>query len=178
MPVTDYRDLLTEYASMCTWRWHCPGDPDLTIPEDCKRASPRGECKMFTPNERDWREVGVRIRRMRSTPEECAGAKAIMLGYYAAGPKSGGINFWRGHRLRFNSDSSYRMNSPGVFSTIVGHPLDYGVAYERDVFMTSQRAVAHEPLHVYIDAHPDLSRLYGDSMEAHIGHMDRQCGGA
>jgi hypothetical protein len=69
------------------------------------------------------------------------------------------------------------MNAPGVFSTIVGHPVAYGVAYERDVFMTSERAVAHEPLHVYIDANPVLRRLYGDSMETHIGHMDRVCGG-
>jgi hypothetical protein len=176
MPVSNFTDMRAELARKCTWHFHCPGEEDL-VPPECKRVSPPGgECKLFTPDERDWAEVGVRIRRMRSTPQECAGAKAIMLNYYAAGSKSGGINFWNGNRLRYNSDGSFMLNPDGSYATIVGHPVENGVAYNRRVFFQSQRAVAHEPLHLFYDEHPELTRGVSN-IESFIGQRDRRCGG-
>jgi len=166
-----------QVAQIHSWFWSNLADGSVMIPRQCKRVSPPGgECKMYDPNERDWRELGLSIRRMRSTPEECAGAKEIMEKYYADGPNGGWIHFWDWYRL-VPRGRSYELLDDGRFKAYLGHTVNRGVAYQRRPYFPSQRVLAHEPLHVYIDKHRDLTQLYADSMETHILHMERQCGG-
>jgi len=63
MPVTDYRDLRTVYASICTWRWHCPGD----------QADDPFNLRPANATERAWIESA--ISRIRDRPAICARMK-------------------------------------------------------------------------------------------------------
>ena len=173
MPVSDYRDLRTEYAAMCTWRWHCPGDNGdfrNTRPE-CQR-DPDGACHLYVP-EREWARIGAMFRSIPNRPPRCAAAKRMLLALWERGPEGKGVQFWDGTDL-------IRDKHGHVVGQTIGFAVGRYVAYDSYWFYRDHELPAHEGLHLYYDANPPSWYVGGTSanvrrMESFVHEMDNAC---
>jgi hypothetical protein len=87
---------------------------------------------LFEPSARDWPRIGERIRAMRESPTECAGAKAIMQNLYDQGRKAGGIRFWTAFQREIFFSSRSVLGHEPLHMYYHEHPEVFNFDYEAE----------------------------------------------
>lgn len=139
MSPATFADLRTEYDSKCTWRWHCPGDPDMN-----------------PPDEAEWRQIRRRVDQIVSPDSVCPATRQILENWYAEGRTSRHFMVWTETWVQGGILHGVPLGTSGIglsHDYLMGNP-------SRGVFV-DRYVVVHEALHIYANNTPGFAPPQG-----------------
>ena len=156
MPVQDYRDLRTEYARICTWSWHCPGEQDPWAEHSSCRLA---HCELRPPSPPERKMVVDRLNTLRTEDDFCRRVSAA--GLDMANRQLGIFDNNASYLERRNGRLRRRYvwgNAP--YHIRLGGPVMY--LYRGRMAWDSGEPIVHEAIHGLFDPNFRIPSYYSD----------------